>query len=362
MQKMLRGVLGGLMALGGVMLAAAPAAQAADTPAAQAADTPAAQAADTTHARAAEKPDTIKVGILRLASSGGMFLAVDRGYFAPENIDVQLVFFDAAQPIAVAAASGDIDFGVTAFTTGLFNLAGRGALSVVAGQSRETKGFPLIAYLAATHAPASAAIQTPRDLAGHSVAVTQLGSTFHYSLGLLARKYQFPLASVRIMPMQSLTNVAAAVKGGTVDGALLPVTTARPLIDAGDARLLGWVGDETPWQLGAVFVSHATDAKPALIARFLTAYRHGMHDYAALLGQEKDGVVPVNDTTRPALTTIAKYAQATIDQIRFGLPYADPDGKLDVADVANRIKWNQEMGFVAKGFDVDKVIDRRFVQ
>ena len=87
-----------------------------------------------------------------------------------------------------------------------------------------------------------------------------------------------------------------------------------------------------------------------------------MHDYTALLGQAKDGVVPVTDATRPGLETIAKYAQATIDQVRVGLPYADPDGKLDVADVANQIKWNQEMGFVDKGFDVDKVIDRRFVK
>ena len=41
------------------------------------------------------------------------------------------------------------------------------------------------------------------DLPGHSVAVTQIGSTFHYSLGLLAEKLSFPLDQVRIVPLQT---------------------------------------------------------------------------------------------------------------------------------------------------------------
>lgn len=304
----------------------------------------------------------LRVGILRLASSGGVFIALDRGYFRDAGLDIDLVYFDAAQPIAVAAASGDIDIGVTAFTTGLFNLAGKGALSVVAGQSREVKGFPLIAYLASTHAPGAASIHLPKDLAGHRVGITQTGSTFHYSLALLAGKYGFPLSSVQLVALQSLTNVAAAVKGGAVDGALLPVTTARPLIDAGDARLLGWVGDETPWQLGAVFVSRRMKQQPKMIAQFLTAYRHGCRDYHdILLSAASNGVVPVTDKTRPLLEIIAKAVGQGIDQVRVGLPYVDPDARLDITDVANQIAWNQQMGFVEKGFGVDQVIDPSFV-
>ena len=308
----------------------------------------------------AEGVDHVRVGILRLASSGGMFIAVDRGYFAPERIDPQLTYFDAAQPIAVAAASGDIDVGITAFTTGLFNLAGRGALSVVAGQSREARGFPLIAYLAATHG-SGVEIKSLRDLPGHSIGVTQLGSSFHYSLGLLAEKDGFKLSDVRIVPLQSMSNVAAALKGGSVQAAMLPITVATPLMQAGDAKLLGWVGDETPWQLGAVFVSRRARADRDMIARFLVAYRKGARDYHdVLLTAEKDGVVPVNDATRPLLEIIAKYAGQTVEQVRVGLPYIDPDAKLDVADVAHQIKWNQEQGFVDKNVSVSDVVDSDF--
>ena len=53
----------------------------------------------------------LRIGVLRLASSGPVFIAQDRGYFRDQGFDVELKFFDAAQPIAVATASGDVEFG-----------------------------------------------------------------------------------------------------------------------------------------------------------------------------------------------------------------------------------------------------------
>src|SRR5271155_4466154 len=83
-----------------------------------------------------------KVGVLRLSSSAPVFIAQDKGYFRDAGLDIDLKFFDAAQPIAVAVTSGDVDFGITAFTAGLYNLAGKGVLKVIGGMSREKAGFP----------------------------------------------------------------------------------------------------------------------------------------------------------------------------------------------------------------------------
>ena len=57
--------------------------------------------------------EKITVGVLRFVSSGALFVAVERGYFKQEGLDVDLTFFDAAQPIAVAVVTGDVDFGLT---------------------------------------------------------------------------------------------------------------------------------------------------------------------------------------------------------------------------------------------------------
>src|ERR1700751_4746624 len=180
----------------------------------------------------AEEPVKAKIGVLRLSSSAPVFIAQDKGYFRDAGLDIELKFFDAAQPIAGAPPSGDVDFGITAFTAGLYNLAGKGTLKVIGGMSREKAGYPLIGYFAGKNAYA-AGLKTPKDLAGKRVAVTQVGSSFHYSLGLLADKYGFKLADVKIVPLQSLSNAGAALKGATGDAAPLRVFPPPQLMDGG---------------------------------------------------------------------------------------------------------------------------------
>ncbi|SPP91844.1 ABC transporter substrate-binding protein [Bradyrhizobium vignae] len=303
-----------------------------------------------------------KIGVLRLSSSAPVFIAQDKGYFRDVGLEVELKFFDAAQPIAVATTSGDVDFGVTAFTAGLYNLAGKGVLKVIGGMSREKPGYPLIGYFASNNAFA-AGLKTPKDLAGKRVAVTQVGSSFHYSLGLLADKYGFKLADVKIVPLQSLSNAAAALKGETVDAALLPVSTARKLMDEGGAKFLGWVGDETPWQLGAVFASPKTLTNKALVAKLLGALTKADREYHdVILAAMKDGVAPINEQTKPLLEIIAKYTNLPVEQVVGNCAYIDPEGKLDVKNVDNQIKWLQEQGFADKGFDANGIIAKDYVK
>src|SRR6476619_2619074 len=92
--------------------------------------------------------EKIAVGVLRFVSSGPLFVAFEKGYFKREGLDLDLKFFDAAQPIAVAVVTGDVDFGLTAFTGGLFNLAGKGGLKVIAAQAKEARGYEGNAVLA----------------------------------------------------------------------------------------------------------------------------------------------------------------------------------------------------------------------
>jgi NitT/TauT family transport system substrate-binding protein len=303
-----------------------------------------------------------KVGVLRLSSSAPVFIAQDKGYFRDTGIEIELRFFDAAQPIAVATTSGDVDIGVTAFTAGLFNLAGKGTLKVIGGMSRERAGYPLIGYFASNQAYANG-LTAPKDLAGKRVAVTQTGSSFHYSLGLLADKYGFKLGDVKIVPLQSLSNAAAALKGETVDAALLPASTARKLIDDGGAKLLGWVGDETPWQLGAVFASPKTLTNKPLVTKLLAALARADREYHdVILASIKDGKAEITDTTKPLLEIIAKYTNLPVEQVVSNCAYIDADGKLDVKNVDNQIKWMQEQGFVDKGFDAEAIIAGDYVK
>ena len=233
----------------------------------------------------------------------------------------------------------------------------------LAALSGTRHGLAVATVLTACVIAYDAGLKSPKDLAGKRVAVTQVGSSFHYSIGLLADKYGFKLSDVRIVPLQSLSNAAAALKGETVDAALLPVSTARKLMDDGGAKLLGWVGDETPWQLGAVFASPKTLANKALVTKVLAALDRADREYHdVILASVRDGKAPIDDKTKPLLDIIAKYTNLPVEQVVGNCAYIDPDGKLDVKNVDNQIKWLQEQGFADKGYDADTIIAKDYVK
>src|SRR3954453_10616984 len=303
-----------------------------------------------------------RIGVLRLSSSAPVFIAQDKGYFREAGLDVELKFFDAAQPIAVATTSGDIDFGVTAFTAGLYNLAGKGVLKVIGGMSREKAGYPLIGYFASNKAY-EAGLKTPKDIAGKRVAMTQVGSSFHYSLGLLADKYGFKLADVKIVPLQSMSNMAAAIKGETVDAALMPISVARKLMEEGAVKHLGWVGDETPWQVTGVFAGPKTLANTAVVGKLLASLQRAEREYHdVVLASVRDGKAAIDEKTKPLLEIIGKYTNLPVEQVIGNCAYIDPDGKLDVNNIDSQIKWLQAQGFGDQGYDANAIIAKEYAK
>ena len=96
-------------------------------------------------ARPAAEP--LRIGLLHTLSPAPLYIAMERGYFRDEGLDASFRFFEAAQPIAAAAVSGDIDVGITALTGGFFSLAGRGTLKVIGGGLHEQKGYEGTAVL-----------------------------------------------------------------------------------------------------------------------------------------------------------------------------------------------------------------------
>ena len=66
--------------------------------------------------------------------------------------------------------------------------------------------------------------------------------------------------------------------------------------------------------------------------------------------------------TRPLLEIIAKYTNLPVEQVVGNCAYIDPDGKLDVKNVANQIEWLQQQGFVDKGFGASDIIAKEYVK
>ena len=196
-------------------------------------------------------------GLLHTLSPAPFYIAQERGYFRDEGIDLTFRFFEAAQPIAAAAVSGDIDVGVTALTGGFFNLAEKGTLKVIGGGLHEEHGYQGSAVLVSNKAY-DAGLTALDKLAGHSFAITQYGSSFHYMIGRIAEAEGFDLKSVTLRPVQQVPNMLAAVRSGQVDATIAIASQAKPLAANGQAHIIGWVGDIVPYQITAR-VHHRAD-------------------------------------------------------------------------------------------------------
>jgi NitT/TauT family transport system substrate-binding protein len=305
--------------------------------------------------------DPIKIGVIKASGAATAFIAQDKGFFAAEGVPAELVYFDASQPVAVATASGAIDFGVTGFTAGFYSLAGQGELRLIGGgYAREAPGFHNQAYVVSNQAYA-AGLTTLKNFPGHSVAISQTGSPPHYALGLLIEKYHMDASTIRVLPLQAIANMASAVSGGQADTAIMTATASLAVVQKGNGKLLGWVGDETPWEFGATFTSTKTaNDHHDTVVRFLKAWREGAQACHDAFADANDK--PVQGATAPEMIAIlAKYTGLDTDTLQKALPYCDPQARLDVKDVAHQIAYYKAQGMLKPDIDGNTIIDQRYV-
>lgn len=313
----------------------------------------------------AQAKDKVSISALPFISTAPVFIAKERGYFDAEGIDLEIKIFNAAQAVAVAVASNDADFGITAFTGGFFNLAGKGALKVVAAQSREEPGYNFVAYIASKKAY-DAGFRSPKDFAGKSVAITTVGSSFHYNLGMLADKYGFKLEDVQMKPVQSIPNMMAALSGGQVDATIITANNALKLEADGVGKIIGWVHEHTPWQLGALFAStkNVKEKRP-MVERFVRAYQKGLQDYAdAFLQKDSEGNRMIGEKAQAMMPILEKWVQPkpTLDTVKIAANYMDPQGRLMVKNIYDQVAWYQAQGQVDKSVNARDFLDLSFVQ
>jgi NitT/TauT family transport system substrate-binding protein len=306
------------------------------------------------------RAETVKVGITPLMGYAGVPVADALGYFKAEGITIQPVEFHSAAPIGVAVASGDADFGVSGMSASFYTLASHGQLRLIASASQDHPGFHTL-LLVGSNKAWDAGLKSPKDLPGHSVGVTQVGTSLEYSVGLIAQRWKFPFDKIEIKPLQSNPNVVSALKGGTLDAALMPAAPVLPLIAQKQVHLLGYVGDICDGFGGSMlFTSTAlANSKPDLVKRFLVAYRKAMGDlhnaFVGPKGERRDG--PLAAKLWPILTDFTHLPAKQLEDV---VPYFDPKGRVDLADVGRQIAWYKSQQLLKGDVEPEKIVDKRF--
>lgn len=304
----------------------------------------------------------IKVGALRFTSHSGSFIAVERGYFADAGLDVELTFFQAAQPMAVAIASGDIDYAVTAISGGLISLAQKGAIKVIGGALAEEEGIDGQQILV-SDAAFQAGIDHPSKLNGKSYGVTQTGSSFHYVGSQIAKAEGIELS---FKPLQKVGAVIGALKSGQIDAWNIVPHIAKPLAGSGAVHIIGAVQDYIPnYQVTTVFTSarNAADERSATES-FLAGFSKGVDDYNSAMIDKAGGEAGVNEM----VDLIHKYVytdrprEKAAPSIINGTMRLNKNAALNVASVQHQLDWFKSEGLVDGSVTMDMLVDTSYVE
>lgn len=294
--------------------------------------------------------------MLRLTSSAPLFIAMDKGFFAEEGIEIEQQWFDSAHPIAVSTASSKVDVGATGITASLYNMAANGQkLGIVADKGREQKGYSSSALLVTTD-NYNAGVKSLKDLKGKRIGITQKGSTFHYMLGRMLETQGMSLNDVEIVPLSKLSAVMAALESKQIDGCILNEPNITKVQKAGYGKLVVQVGDVIPYQTSAIFYSPDFMKNKDAAVRFMRAYNKACNYYYEAAVEKKDA-----KKLEEVVNIVAKYVKAPAEDIKAGLPYIDKDGKLLVSDIATQIKWYTDNKMISGTLDAKDVANTSFL-
>lgn len=304
----------------------------------------------------------IVVGALRFTSHAGSFVAVERDYFAEAGVDVELRFFQAAQPMAVAIASGDVDYAITAVSGGLISLADKGAIKVIGGALSEEPGIDGQKILA-SDAAFQAGLTSPAELGGKRFGMSTAGSSFHYMGSKVAAAEG---VDTSFIPLQKVGAIIGALKSGQIDAWSIVPHIAKPLAGSGAVHIIGNVSDYLPnYQVTTVFTSagNARDEREQTQA-FLTGFGKGVTDYNAAMIDKANGQEGVEDM----VDLIHKYVYAdrprekAAPSIINGTMRLNEGARLNVASVQDQLAWFQSEGLVGEDITMDTLVDPSYVE
>src|SRR5436190_2297596 len=332
---------------------------AAPTPAVQAAAAvPAAPAATTAPAAPAALPPLnprvpVRYALQYSLNDAPTFLALERGYFAAEGLDVELIRIQAAGEAIPQLATGGLDVAMGSVAAGFYNAVARGAeVRVVADQGSTLPGFPLYSLVVRKDLVDSGQVRDWADLKGLRIANVAEGNGLHRGIDEALRKGGGSIADVDMVLMPT-PDMVAAFANRAIDAAPL----FEPYAAQGEEQgvLVRWRrSDEifTQLQGGTMLYSPLfIQQQPEAAQRLVYAYLRGIRDYNDAFTNNRDRA----EVSAIIVRNVGLRDPAIMEKVY--PPGLNPDGYVDAPSLRDNQEWFAQHGLVQTQIDMDRVID-----
>jgi NitT/TauT family transport system substrate-binding protein len=306
-----------------------------------------------------DKPAKVSVAILYLTADVGIFLALERGYFAEQNLQIELSRIASAADAIPLLATSKLDVGSGGASPGLFNALRRGLpVQIVTDKwSVLPPGVGLGRLLARRDLVESGEVKTVADMKGRRIAVNSLQSTsLNYVLRGIA-KGGLVKDDIMLVEMPFSQFVPAfekkAVDGGMVYAPLIDTLVnrlklAQPLPEADEAKTS--MGDSLN-----IMMYSPDFAKTDAAKRFMIAHVKGQRDYQR--------AVESNADMAPICGVISKYVSSMPpDCGGYEFSSVDPNGGVNLASLENYQREWISWGIMKEPADIRSHVNADFAK
>ncbi|MDH7795974.1 MULTISPECIES: ABC transporter substrate-binding protein [unclassified Beijerinckia] len=192
--------------------------------------------------------ETLKIGISALddISHVNLQAAIAAGTFKKRGLDVELTVFKGGSPAQEALAAGEVGI-VSASPPGVVAALNRGAGQICVGAIRHNASAWYLLTSAASP------VTKLEDLAGKKIAIVAKGGTTDFYANWAIQKVGI---KADFIPLGTQPTMAAALKSGQVEAAVMFNAFANNLITSGQARVLIDYGKELPKHMPACYASN----------------------------------------------------------------------------------------------------------
>ncbi|TVX94799.1 ABC transporter substrate-binding protein [Cohnella terricola] len=306
----------------------------------------------------AKAPTKIKVGTLKALADAPIYIALEKGYFKQQNLDVEDVAFETGAAMITPLTAGQIEVGGGGVSAGFYNALSRGYdIQIVADKGHVGSDSNYVAFLVRKELIDSGEIKDFKDLRGKKIAIVSATGSNAAHLSVALEKGGLTFDDIELIEM-TFPNMGTAFGSGAIDVGIIPEPFVARYVENGLAVNWKGVNDVIPnAQTGVLFYSNKfAKEDPEAANHFMVAYLQGVQDYnnAFFKKEGYDEIVSIltKYTTVKEADLYEKMAPAGLNA----------SGEINQESLELDFNWYKSRGLIEKEIDLSQVINSSFLE
>jgi NitT/TauT family transport system substrate-binding protein len=305
----------------------------------------------------ARAEDKVKVGAYASISDAPLYIALEKGYFKEQGLDVDIVKIDSGAAMMTLLSTGDLDASGGSPGAGMYNAVRQGMqFKIVADKGSTLPGHGYFAFVVRNDIADQ--VKTAADLRGRTLAVTgyKNGASSEVTIGKLLATQGVKESDVHQMNM-TFGDIVAALGTKKIEVGVL----IEPLVTQVEAKGIAkvWKRADTVYpnqQYGALMYGPGIIKRPEVAHKFMVAYLKAARFYNdALNGKaSRDELVRI----------LVKHTSVKNPELykTMVFPGIDPNGKLNTVGMAEDVRWWTENGRMKEGVKLSDIVDTSYAE